>query len=165
LFAALVRDPARMTTVEESPHWFARLEETMGPFRPFSTRLRADRVLTERDGQPVVHYAIDHSQSYDFVYVDGPYNELPDDLAGPLRERALAFDDRGRMPNVDTELLLANGIWPRTIVVDGRLSTLRRLLRAVAGRYDVVLRSEYTALSTGRLPDYFLHHSVLLRKD
>jgi hypothetical protein len=165
LFAWLIGDPARMTTVEESPHWHERLLHTMGPMHPRSTQLRADRVLAERGGQPVVHYQIDHTVDYDFVYVDGPYNELPDDLSEPLRRRALELDDRGRMPNIDTELLWNHGIYPRTVVVDGRLSTLRRLLPLAGERYRVVLRSEYQGLAQGELPNYFLHHTVLLRND
>jgi len=54
-----------------------------------------------------------------------------------------------------------SGIYPRTIVLDGRLGTLRRWMRVAAGQYDVVLKSDYHAAATGMVPDFFLHHTVL----
>jgi len=151
-----------LTSIEESPYWHGRLREYIYRFAGAAESLQVERVVTTLDGAPVAHYAMPHDRAYDFVYVDGPSNDPPPEWTAEQRRDAERFDDRGRIPNADIELMWRAGVYPRTIVLDGRLGTLRRWMRTAAvDRYDVVLKPEYYSAATGRLPDYFLHHTVL----
>jgi predicted O-methyltransferase YrrM len=150
-----------LVSVEESPYWHSRLQEYIHRFAGGAESIQVDRVVTKIDGAPVAHYDMPHDRYYDFVYVDGPSNDPPPEWAPTERELVLRFDDRGRIPNADIELMWNCGIFPRTIVLDGRLGTLRRWMRTAAERYDVVLKPEYYAAATGLVPDYFLHHTIL----
>jgi hypothetical protein len=150
-----------LVSVEESPYWHSRLQEYIHRFAGGAESIQVDRVVTTIDGAPVAHYDMPHDRYYDLVYVDGPSNDVPPEWTPAERESVLRFDDRGRIPNADVELMWRGGIYPRTIVLDGRLGTLRRWMRTVALRYDVVLKSEYHAAATGLMPDYFLHHTIL----
>ncbi|MBL8956842.1 MAG: hypothetical protein JNK82_39075, partial [Myxococcaceae bacterium] len=152
-----------LMTVEESPHWHQMLQQYLTPFPGSITSVRADRVVTTRDGDPVVHYDIDHKRSWDFVYVDGPSNRV-EDLSPELKKRAAELDSGLRLPNVDVELMWANDVWPKMIVIDGRRSTVSRLMLKSQGRYDVFLKSSYVTLARGELPDYELHHTVMVRR-
>lgn len=162
LFASLVGDARRFTTVEESPEWYARVQDYLRPFQGAATAILAERVVTERDGEPVCHYAIDHSRPFDFVYVDGPSNVVRD-LPEPAASRALELDPKSRLANADVELMWAQGCFPKIVVVDGRRSTVGRMMRLDQGRrYDVHLKSKYVLRASGVSASYELYHSVFV---
>lgn len=163
LYAQLLRSADRFTTVEESPKFHAMLQSYLAPFPGCATSIRADRILTEREGEPLVHYAIDHSKHFDFVYVDGPSNVI-DDLPADKKQRALALDPKARLANIDIELMWENGVFPKVIVIDGRRSTVGRLMRKSQDRYEVFLKSTYAYQATGKMPAYDLHHTVMWLK-
>jgi hypothetical protein len=163
MLASLIGDEKRFTTVEESPQWHAMLQTYLEPFPGSVTSIHADRVVTTRDGEPVVHYQLDHSKPFDFVYVDGPSNKV-EGLPADLARRALELDPDGRLANVDVEMMWSLGIFPKMIVIDGRRSTVARLMRTSGNRYDVYLKSSYVNRALGRMPEYELHHTVMVLK-
>lgn len=165
MLAARMHGRGRFLSVEESPYWHSRVQAYLHRFATGTVSIQADRVLTEFDGEPVVHYDIPHDQDYDFVYVDGPSNDPPDVLTPTQRDVAFRLDTRGRLANVDLELMWNAGVFPRVIVVDGRLSTLRRWRRRGIDRYDLYLKPEYAASATGKPPAYLLHHTILVLRD
>ena len=165
MLAACMLGRGSLLSVEESPYWHARVQQYLHQFASGAVSLQADKVLTEFDGEPVVHYDLPHDREYDLVYVDGPANEPPETLTPVQREAAFRLDPRGRLANVDLELMWNAGIFPRFIILDGRLSTLRRWYRKGIDRYDLRLKSEYAAQAAGKPPNYMLHHTVLIRRD
>lgn len=165
MLASEMRSRGTLLSVEESPYWHTRVQAYLHRFAEGTISIQADKALTEFDGEPVVHYAVPHDNRYDFVYVDGPANEPPDTLTEKQRIAAFRMDERGRLANVDIELMWQAGVFPRVIALDGRLSTLRRWIRTGIERYDLYLKSDYYAAATGRMPPYVLHHTLLVLRD
>lgn len=159
MFAHFIRDPKRFVTVEESEYWQKRMYESIGDLRHDITGVRADRIVAVRDDESTTHYDIDHSKAYDLVYVDGPSSQ-------PMEgDRNLKIKDpNGHMPNIDVELFWKNGCYPKIILIDGRRSTVRRLIQSSHGKYDVFLSSRLLASvglpSAGR----FCYHTLLVYK-
>lgn len=166
MFASHMVSPTRFVTVEQSAYWLDRMLAASGDLRESMTPKLAATRFFEFGGEPVVHYELeDESRYYDMVYVDGPYNVPPSDLPEHLRRRAFDLEPNGgNLACVDVELMWCRGLFPRIIVVDGRESTLRRLRRVDAGRYDFSPRSRMAWRLSGKLPDYFLYHSVIVRR-
>ncbi len=164
MFAKLMRSAEKFTTVEESQYWLDRMIQSSGKLFSQMTHLRADRVVSDKDGESVTNYAINHASFskgfFDFIYVDGP-------TAVPMEgDKELHIKDPdGIMPNIDAELFWEKGIYPKVIVVDGRRSTVRRLIQKNNGRYKVFLKSDF--VTKIGLIDFstYRYHTVFLKKD
>lgn len=163
MLAAALPDKARIVSVDELEAWRDKLAAALpdGYRRRVDLRLMETRVVqTEKEW--VVHYDCPHEESFDLVYVDGPYNnaakKLPPDARGGVR-------DGWSLPDHDVELFWANGIFPPLIMIDGRRSTVRRLFLKGQPKYDLYLRSRYMRDYLGRDPDYFLYHSFMVLKE
>ncbi len=159
MFAKLMGNAARFTTVEESQYWLDRMLQIGGPgFEARARTIRADRKVVMRDGEHGVHYDTDHSRHFDLVYVDGPYAQLL-----PGEENLIVRDPHGILPNFDVELMWENKIYPNVIVVDGRRTTVRRLIQNnPGGQYQVFLRSNYILRARPNFSP-FRYHSVFVR--
>lgn len=161
MFAYLLKDKNKFTTVEENEYWQKKMIKSVGSISKYINSLLASRVLIkDKDGESVVHYNMKHDRYYDLVYVDGPSNQKlkndPEDLK--------TFDTHGRlMPNIDVEIMWENKIYPKVIVIDGRRSTLRRLMQKNPGFYKVYPKSTYTFYQKIFIRPYFLFHSILVR--
>jgi hypothetical protein len=155
----------KVISIEESSEW---AEAVKGFFRPstanHSLEIAAKQVSLQ-NGSPGCAYDFAPSEELDLVYVDGPGNECPSDADSELRAAAARKDDRQRLACLDVERLWKAGRKPPFIVVDGRLCTLRRWLQSGNDDYLWLLKSDYALLMSGVMPDYYLHHTVLIRRD
>lgn len=169
MFAELLGDAARFTTVEQSSEWRDRLAAAMTPWPRACTSLLAKAIVHPSDrSSPALSYDIDHSQYYDFVYVDGPSGH---GLATELQESGHSLPEHMvrngelNVGSIDIELMWRNNVLPRVVVIDNRVKTVVRLLNAGAHNYDFYLRRNFYTLVDGHWPDFFLYHTVLVRRE
>ena len=165
MFACRLADGGDFETVEEAEDWRQKLLHNMAPFAGQFHSRHAKRVIATMDGDPVVHYDIDHDKTWDLVYVDGPTNKVADQLGEQQRRRAYDLDSEGRLANADVALMWQAGRFPSMVVVDGRRSTVRFLAERSQNRYAIFLRSAYMSRAQGIIPPYNLYHTVFLRRD
>ena len=156
VFANYFRDASKFTTVEESPKWRERTLEALGSYTSYVTCLLASRCITTLDSEIVCYYDMDHTGSWDLVYVDGPTNIAPDGL--------LSVDGKTpHLANADVELFWKNGQYPRFIVVDGRRNTVRRFILSGSNDYQVLLKTDYLPRTSLFEALSFRYHTLLLR--
>lgn len=164
MFASVLDGPQSFETVEEHPQWRDRLLVMLGDLQNRCTSITAATVVECCGDLPTIHYAIDHSRTFDMVYVDGPTNtpqRRPEGL-----EAAYRFDPHaGQLPCIDVARMWENGVYPRLIAVDGRRSTIRFLLERCGDRYDFILNAKYHAQFYGTMPPAYLYHSLFVRRD
>lgn len=158
LFATLC--PGRLTVLEHIEEWKRVLMQAVGGLRDKMNIIRADQKIILKDDETVNHYDVDHKQYYDFVYVDGPSNFALSE-AGYTKIK----DPQGLVPDVDVELMWENGIFPRFIVIDGRRTTVRRLMMKGKDRYNTYLKTDFYFIA--RMPSLskYQFHTVMIRKD
>lgn len=163
MFAKLAGDKIYFQTTDELKWWLEKLFDSL----PHSLKLKVNAILAKTkvdkvEFELVISYDTAHDRYFDFIYVDGPYNEGPKILSS--ERLAEVKDPSGYLPNYDTELLWENGIYPKIIVIDGRRSTVRRLILKGVKHYKIYLKSAY---SRGLKNDviYYLYHTILIRKD
>lgn len=164
MFAHHLQDAKRLLTIEESADWIHHTKHALENLANFVNWQLVESCRTRRDDQPVISYQLQFLPEVDFVYVDGPANACPPDAELLFREKALQYDPKGRLANIDVENLWQHNIFPRVIVIDGRRSTVARLLKTCHEKYTVVLASLYEWQATGIFPRQFLYHTLLVKK-
>ena len=122
MFAKLLKDKNRFTTVEENDYWLNRMKESAGRYSTDMTTILANRIVADRGDETTVYYDMAHSSYFDLVYVDGPYSQVSPEAKMTVK------DPHNSLPDVDVELFWENGVFPRVIVIDGRRETVRRLI-------------------------------------
>ncbi len=163
MFAKLAGNEIYFQTTDEMKQWvdrlFASLPDDLKPIiNAVITKTKVDKV----DSELVISYDTTHDRYFDFVYVDGPYNYAPKILP----PESLFESKELHLPNYDLELLWEKGIYPKFIVIDGRRSTVRRLILKGAKHYRIYLKSRYCQyLNKDNDVNYYLYHTILIRKD
>jgi hypothetical protein len=104
-----------------------------------------------------------HNSYYDLVYVDGP-SGIPSTIKG-FKDLKIIDTEDANMPCIDVEIMWENKIYPKVIIIDGRRSTLRRLMQKNPGFYKVYAKSDYTFERKIFLRSHYLHHSILVREN
>lgn len=164
MFSKLAGDKIFFQTTDELKWWLEKLFDSL----PNSLKLKVNAILAKTkvdkvESELVISYDTAHDRYFDFIYVDGPYNEGPKILSS---ERLVEVKDpHGKhLPNYDTELLWENGVYPKIIVIDGRRSTVRRLILKGVKHYRIYLKSAYSRPLKEDV-NYYLFHTILIRKD
>ncbi len=151
--------PKKVTVFEENEYWMKRTLANMGDLAADITMRRSDRIIETKDDEAVCYYDMDHTQYYDFVYVDGPYAEPP-----PEMKDLKIKDPTGSMPNIDVELFWENNVFPRVILIDSRRASVRRLIAQGRRHYDIYLKSDLLIRSQIPIATNGLYHTVMIRK-
>lgn len=138
---------ARITCIDESEKWLAntkKLAEEAGMDCSGATFIRTDRVVVANPKPASVGYNYDFSTSkFDFVFVDGPsWHEKP-------------------YYNPDI-LLICRTTLPRTIVIDKRVETVRKLDEFIDhSQYTRILSDLYRfELTFGKRDGFSLFRSI-----
>ncbi len=166
MFAKLAGDKIYFQTTDELKWWLEKIFVSL----PNSLKLKVNAILAktkvdEVDSELVISYDTAHDKYFDFIYVDGPYNAGPEILSS---ERLTKVKDPlgQHLPNYDVELFWENGIYPKFILIDGRRSTVRRLILKGIKYYRIYLKSAYNLpLKKEKEANYYLYHTILIRKD
>lgn len=147
VFAAV--HAGRFRSVEQAAGWI----EKVAAIAPGADVVAADAVVETIDGEPVLRYDIDHAEPFDLVYVDGPANHsgFADFAADP---------EAGSLGCYDIELMWQAGLRP-VVVIDGRRSTIRRLVRAAPDGYRLHLKYELAETVLAAPPDCYLSHTIM----
>jgi hypothetical protein len=164
IFAKLAGNETYFQTTDEMKEWVEKLFASLpNDLKPKINMVLAKTKIDKVDSELVISYETTHDRYFDFVYVDGPYNNglkiLPPEMLSEVK------DPHGKhLPNYDSELLWENSIYPKFIVIDGRRSTIRRLILKGAKHYRIYLKSDYSKILNKDV-DYYLYHTILIRKD
>ncbi len=150
MFAKLLEKKGFFKTIDQMPEWRQKLLDILPDNlkKKISSEL-AKTKIHEVDSEFVIAYDFPHDRYFDFIYVDGPASTKT-------------------MANYDIELLWKNNIFPKFIVIDGRYSTVRRLILNGRKKYNIYLRSDLMCKID---PNNFfnlcnsLYHTILVRKD
>lgn len=94
-------------------------------------------------------------QNYNLVYIDGPTSKN--------FTKIKSLDPKNNTPNVDIFKLFENKIFPKFIIIDGRRSSIRLILKYYNKKYKVYLRNSYQFSSVLNLNTYY--HTILIKKD
>ena len=94
-------------------------------------------------------------ENYDLVYIDGPTSKN--------YTKIKSLDPKNNTPNIDIFKLFENKIFPQFIIIDGRRSSIRLILKYYNKKYKVYLRNSYQFSSVLNLNTYY--HTILIKKD
>jgi hypothetical protein len=160
IFASLLKNRENFVTYDESGYWSKRMTDTAGNLSQWITAKVSERqVYRDAEGEVVTSYCDPIPGRFDLVYVDGPTNNTKGlDIEGKI------WDPKGTIANVDVEKLLDRGDLPKLIVVDGRRSTVRRIIKKYGHLYSYRLKSEYHQ-GLGHIDLRYQYHSVFIRKN
>ncbi|MBU2511645.1 hypothetical protein KJ966_09900 [bacterium] len=159
LFASLIGQSGLFETYEEDQKWLNRMLENSGDLRNRIKGNRVDRICRSKDSESVTHYDWSHNKEYDLVYVDGPTADAKED-----EKDLIIRDPYGLMPNIDVELMWENGIFPKTMIIDGRRATVHRLIEKSDQKYNVYLKSDFQILSGVITSCSYCYHTIMERK-
>ena len=155
--------PGNAVTLENSAQWKEHLLRGLGSLAEKMSVRHVDRVIEESDGEMVCHFNTAHDAYVDCVYVDGPYDHLPEPTAEAL---AKVRDPQGHhLALIDVELFWRNGIFPRLVLIDGKRSTVRRLIGKGQERYDIYLKSDFWFQMGIAKWGRYHYHTVMVRRD
>ncbi len=152
--------PHKLTTLEESEYWKDRLLDNIKDLSKQMNLIRADRVVEMNNEELVCYYDFDHTQYYDFVYVDGPHTIPPEEI-----KNSVVKDPVGYVPCIDVELFWDNNIFPRVIIIDGKRATVRRLIDRGKQNYNIYLKSDFLINCHAMNFSDFSYHTMMIRKD
>ena len=137
----------RLCSVDESDSWLANAMNLAGieaDDKRFEMRLRLAKQGTLKN-LACVGYGLTAQEEFDLIFVDGP---------------SLRFDGVKRKDAINDDVFrIADACPPRTIVVDGRLATVRALEQHLHGRYEF----EPSALMDGTLGENYNYFSIFRR--
>ncbi len=122
---------AEFVSIEEDSDWretvlLSAKKANLKSLHNFASQVLYCRRLEDLDSvanELVCHYELSqfHAQSWDLVYVDGPTN-----WSHRSHFEFYCADPDGTLPNADTALLSHR---PSVVIIDGRRSTVRYLIR------------------------------------
>ena len=166
MFATMMRDREKFTTYDRSAYWQGRMLSSAGELSKWITSYQADVIVGNSRGETVSYLDIPHDRYFDLVYVDGPLS-LPRDYDGsvPLPEKMIINDRKGRLANIDVEMMWDNGVYPRLVVVDVRNTTVRRLYANSGGKYRLYPSSTLSVFLRIKTFPRFQYHSIFSRID
>lgn len=94
-------------------------------------------------------------EDYDLVYIDGPTSKNNTHLK--------SLDPKNNTPNVDIFKLFNNNYFPKFILIDGRRSSIRLILKNYHRKYNIYLRHGYQQDLSLNLNTFY--HTILIRKN
>ena len=149
-------------TLEENKHWADKMLKSCPKGLDINVKIK-DKVIQERD-EVVCFYDCEELGYFDLVYVDGPFNEIKkseiDKYKVPIKDSAYS----PLLPNVDVENLFRKSIYPKYIIIDGRRSTVRRLIKKSNNMYSIFLKSDLQHNCNIRPYSPYIYHTLMIRK-
>ena len=149
-------------TLEESKFWADKMIQTCPKGLNINVKIR-DQVIQERD-EVVCFYDCEELGYFDLVYVDGPSNDIKKTELKKYKVPVKDIAYSPMLPTVDVENLWKKSIYPKFIIIDGKRTTVRRLIKKSNGRYSIFLKSNLQNSCNIRPYSPFLYHTIFIRK-
>lgn len=150
-----------VVSFEENKFYFNKTKQLINKFKNINL-IHKKRIIKEVNNELVTFYDIPNSffkKSFDLIYIDGPTAKLLNDDSVP---NSYVGNTTLRTPNVDIKKFFINNNFPKYIVIDGRISTVKILLKEYSEFYYFFPRYFYE--NKNMKSGTYLYHSIFIKK-
>ena len=150
-----------VVSFEENKYYLNKTKQLIKKFKNINL-IHKKRVIKQVNNELVTFYDIPNSffkKSFDLIYIDGPTAKILKDDSVP---KSYINNTTLRTPNVDIIKFFINNNFPKYIVIDGRISTVKNILKEYSEFYDFYPRYFYE--NKNMKSGTYLYHSIFIKK-
>lgn len=150
-----------VVSFEENKYYLNKTKQLIKKFKNINL-IYKKRVIKLVNNELVTFYDIPNSffkKNFDLIYIDGPTAKILKDDSVP---KSYIDNTLIKTPNIDIKKFFLNNNFPKYIVIDGRISTIKNILKEYSEFYNFYPRYVYENLNMKS--GTYLYHSIFIKK-